>query len=101
MSGKFTIADLASFETLVAPKVLKIVYWLGLAGIAIGCLITFFGSFAVMQYDFASGLGTMLMSAIFLVLGVLMWRVVVEMYLVIFGIYERLGDIKDSVKKDV
>ncbi|HWK42967.1 MAG TPA: DUF4282 domain-containing protein [Croceibacterium sp.] len=101
MDGKFSISDLTSFENLVAPKVLKIVYWLGLIGIALACLASFVGAFGVMQYSFASGLGTMLVSIIALGFGALMWRVVIEMYLVIFGIYERLGDIKDGLKKDV
>jgi len=32
--------------------------------------------------------------------GLLMWRVVIEMYQVFFGIYDRLGDIRESLKKD-
>lgn len=100
MDRSFSIADLASFEKLVAPKVLKIVYWIGLAGIAFACLASFVGAFGVMQYSFATGLGTMLLSIVGLAFGVLVWRVVIEMYTVFFGIYERLGDIRDSLKKD-
>jgi hypothetical protein len=100
MDRNFSISDLASFEKLVAPKVLKIIYWLGLAGIAIMCLISFVGGIGVMRYSFATGLGTMLLALIGLCFGVLLWRVLIEMYTVFFGIYERLGDIRDGLKKD-
>jgi hypothetical protein len=100
MDRRFSIADLVSFEKLVAPKVLKVVYWLGLAGISLVCLVSFVGAFGVMQYSFATGLGTMLVSIVGLAFGVLVWRVVIEMYTVFFGIYERLGDIRESLKND-
>jgi hypothetical protein len=100
MDHNFSISDLASFEKLVAPKVLKVIYWLGLAGIAILCLISFVGGLGVMRYSFATGLGTMVAALIGLCFGVLLWRVLIEMYTVFFGIYERLGDIRDSLKKD-
>jgi len=100
MDRSFSVADLASFEKLVAPKVLKIIYWLGLIGITLACLISFVGGLGVMQYSLATGLGTMLLSVIMFAFGVLLWRVVIEMYTVFFGIYERLGDIRNSLSKD-
>ncbi len=99
MDKNFSIADLANFEKLVAPKVLKVIYWLGLVGITLACLISFIGGLGVMQYSVATGLGTMLISIIAFAFGVLLWRVVIEMYTVFFGIYERLGDIRNSLNK--
>lgn len=100
MERDFSLADFANFEKLIAPKVLKVVYWLGLAGIVIMVLITIAGGLAAMQYSVATGLGSILMGLIGGVFGLLMWRVLIEMYQVFFGIYERLGDIRESVKKD-
>jgi hypothetical protein len=100
MDRKFSVSDLTSFENLVAPKVLKVIYWLGLAGIAILCLISFVGGLGVMRYSFATGLGTMLLALIGLCFGVLLWRVLIEMYTVFFGIYERLGDIRDGINRE-
>ena len=99
MDSKFAISDLGNFEKLVAPKVLKIVYWLGLVGITLFAWISFVGALGVMSYDMATGLGTMLLALIGFAFGVLLWRVVIEMYTVFFGIYERLGDIRESLKK--
>lgn len=100
MERSFSVGDFAGFEKLIAPKVLKVVYWLGLVGIAIMVLITMAGALGVMSYSFATGLGTLLLSLVGGLFGVLMWRVLIEMYMVFFGIYERLGDIRESVKKD-
>ena len=97
MDKTFTLSDLFNFEKLIAPKVLKIVYWLGLAGIAVMCLISFVGSLAMLQYSATTALGTMLLSAIGLAFGVLFWRILIEVYMVFFGIYERLGEIKDGL----
>ncbi len=100
MDRSFSFADFMNFEKLIAPKVLKVVYWLGLAGIVVMVLIGMAGGLAAMQYSFATGLGTILMSLIGGLFGLLMWRVLIEMYTVFFGIYERLGDIRESVKKN-
>ena len=97
MEKTFSLSDLVNFEKLIAPKVLKIVYWLGLAGIAVMCLISFVGALAMLQYSAATALGTMLLSAIGLAFGVLFWRILIEVYMVFFGIYERLGEIKDGL----
>ncbi len=100
MNQGFSISDLASFEKLIAPKVLRVIYWLGLIGIGIFCLISIAGALAVMRYSFATGLGTIILSLIGGAFGVLLWRVMIELYSVFFGIFERLGDIRESLKKD-
>lgn len=92
----FTLADLGNFEKLVAPKLLKVVYWLGLAGIAVFALISFIGALGMLQYSAAAALGGMLLAIIGLGFGALFWRVLIEIYMVFFGIYERLGEIRDK-----
>lgn len=100
MSDKsFSVSDLTSFEKLIAPKILKIVYWLGLIGIGVMALITLLGALKAMEYSFATGLGTMLLAIIGFGFGILMWRVLIEIYTVFFGIYERLGDIREGLDK--
>jgi len=99
MDKSFSLKDLTSFEKLVAPKVLKVIYWIGLVGIALWCLFLFGSGLVAMQYSFLTGLGVMLGSVIGLAVGVLFWRVMIEMYMTFFGIYERLGDIRESLKK--
>lgn len=96
MNG-FEIGDLFKFDKMVAPTVLKIVYWLGLVGIAIMCLISMAGAVTMMNYSAATGLGTLLLSLIGLAFGALVWRIIIEIYMVIFSINDRLGAIRDRL----
>ena len=100
MERSFSISDLGSFEKLVAPKLLKIVYWVGLVGIAILTLTSFMGGLGLMSFDAATGVGTMLLALLGGMFGVLFWRVLIEIYQVFFGIYDRLGDIRDGLSKE-
>jgi hypothetical protein len=51
----------------------------------------------MMGYSAATGLGMLLLSIIGLAFGVLIWRIVIEIYMVIFSINERLGAIRDRL----
>lgn len=95
--GGFEIGDLFKFDKLVAPTVLKIVYWLGLVGIALTCLLSIIGAVTMMSYSAATGLGTLLLSLIGLAFGTLVWRIVIEIYMVIFSINDRLGEVRDRL----
>ena len=97
MDKSFSLADMTSFDKLIAPKVLKIVYWIGLVGIAIACLMSFVGALGMLQYSASMALGTMLLSIFGLAFGALFWRILIEIYMVFFGIYDRLGEIKASL----
>jgi len=96
MSNGFNLSDMMGFEKLIAPRLLKVVYWIGLAGIAIFALMSLAGSLTMLQYSAATALGTMILSIIGFGFAVLFWRVMIEIYIVLFGIYERLGEIRDK-----
>ncbi|GAB4571728.1 MAG: hypothetical protein Tsb008_03290 [Rhodothalassiaceae bacterium] len=100
MSEPLTVRSLASFDRLIAPVVIKAIYWIGLVLITIGAIIGFFSSFSVMGYSFATGLGQMLLSVIGFAVGVLVWRVLMEVYIVFFNIHDRLTEIRDRLGKD-
>jgi len=93
----FQVSDLLSFDKLIATKVMKFVYFVGLIGIALAGIVTFLGSFAAMRLSFVTGLGTMMLAVIGTALGVLLWRVMCELWLLGFNIYDRLGEIRDRV----
>ncbi|MFN4096485.1 MAG: DUF4282 domain-containing protein [Sphingomonas sp.] len=98
--GNFSFGDLFQFERMVAPTVLKIVYWLGLAGVVIWFLIALLAGVRMLEYNAAAGLGSVLIAFLGLLFGTLIWRIVIEIYMVIFSINDRLGEIRDSLKKD-
>ena len=96
MNG-FEIGDLFKFDKMVAPTVLKIVYWLGLVGIVLWALFALFAAVNLMSYNATSGLGMLLLAVVGLLFGTLMWRIVIEIYMVVFSINDRLGEIRDRL----
>ncbi|WP_158258018.1 DUF4282 domain-containing protein [Sphingopyxis lindanitolerans] len=96
MNG-FEIGDLFKFDKMVAPTVLRVVYWLGLIGIVLACLMSIFGAIQMMSYSATTGLGTLLVAIIALAFGTLVWRIIIEIYMVIFSINDRLGEIRDRL----
>lgn len=91
---EFSFGDLFSFEKTLATRIIKVVYFIGLIGIVILFLVEIVASFATMGASFLGGLGALIASVIGSAVGVLVWRVVCEAWMALFGIYERLGDIK-------
>lgn len=102
MEDNFSAGSLLSFDKLIAPKVIKIVYFIGLIGIAIMGVLMIFGSFSMMSYSFGAAIGQLVLGIIGLAVGTLMWRIMMELYIALFGMYERLGEIsaKLSAKSD-
>ncbi|GEQ99961.1 hypothetical protein JCM17845_05850 [Iodidimonas gelatinilytica] len=101
MSHDIDLKTFLSFDQMIAPTVIKVVYWIGLAFISLGSLITFFTSFVVMGHNVGAGFGQMLLSVIGFVLGVLFWRIIMEIYIVFFSIHDRLSEIRDRLPPPV
>ncbi len=93
----FSVGDLFQFERMVAPTVLKIVYWIGLAGIVIYMLMALAAAIGMMDYSPGGGLGMLLLAILGGLFGLLFWRVMIEVYMVLFGIFERLGEVRDHL----
>jgi hypothetical protein len=74
------IKDLLFFDKMVMPKVVNIIYWIALIGVAIGGLITMFQSFL-------TGLGVLIGGAIAV-------RLYCELFMVLFKINEALQEIR-------
>ena len=80
--------DLLSFDKMIAMPANKVMYIIGLICIAIfGIKFIFEGSIV----GFFSGIATV-------VVGVVIWRITCESAILLFGIYDRLGDIKMALK---
>jgi len=83
-------SDLASFDKLISPTLIKILYWIGIVFIVLAGL----GSL-VAAFSFGGGFWRALVSIVGTIAGLLFWRVACEAYIVVFGIYDRLGEIRD------
>lgn len=95
-------ADLFRFDKFVAPVLIKVVYWIGLVLIAIGTIGGIVGTSMFSSYYSGSGfsLGGALVSILLGALGILVWRVVCEIWIVIFSVNDRLGTLVDLKKAE-
>lgn len=81
-----------NFDKLIATTLIKILYWIGLVFIALGALAALFSGFA---QGFGAGVAALVLVPVGAAVAVLFWRFLCEVYIVIFGIYDRLGEIRD------
>jgi hypothetical protein len=89
------LADFLNFEKFLAPVLIKIIYWVGLVLLFLSFLASF-GAYGAM--GLGGGLG-FLVSIVGLVLAALAWRVLCEIWIVIFSINDRLGNLSSSTTK--
>jgi len=99
------IKNFLSFERMITPVIIKILFWIGLIGSAIGGLVVFFtsvaggianGGFGNIILGFLVGLiGGILAFA----LGALATRIYSELLILAFRINETLTDIKHLLEK--
>lgn len=91
-----------NFDTFIFPKIVKVIYWIGMVLIALG---TLFGAFAslFMSADMngmggggATGIVGFLAVLIGGTIGAIVWRVTIELWLVLFSILETLKQIRDQ-----
>lgn len=81
--------DLLSFDKMIAMPTIKIMYMVGLICVALfGLALIFNGNFT----DFLIGVGVLL-------IGSILWRITCEIAIVLFGIYDRLGEIRNVVSR--
>lgn len=83
-----------TFDKLIATGLIKLIYWVGLALIGLSVLTAVFGGF---MGGFGAGIKALIIAPIGGLITVLFWRFMTEMSLVIFGIYDRLGNIQKAV----
>ena len=89
--GGMFVKYVLKFEEFVANKIILVIYYIGLVGVVISS-----SGAALAAGGFFSGLFTFILA---LILGTLFWRVMCELFMLSFKIYDRLGEIRDELKK--
>jgi len=84
-----------SFDKLIGTKLIKILYFLGLIGIALGGIGAVFAGFAAMRFSFGGGLVSIIGALIGTVLAFVFWRFLCEIYMLFFRMSDDLRDIKN------
>ena len=84
-----------SFDKLIGTKLIKILYFIGLAVILIAGVLAVFGAIVSLGSGFLRGLGAIIMALFGTVLGLVFWRFLCEIYLLFFRMSDDLRDIKN------
>jgi hypothetical protein len=92
------LASLLNFDKFVAPTLIRVVYWVGIVGIIGGVLFQLSNAVQQMSYNASSALGGVIIALIGGAAALLLWRVVCEIWIVIFSINDRLGQLVDRGK---
>lgn len=97
--GKFS--KYISFDEMITPVIIKIVFWIGVAASVIFGLITAFSGLAVMfsPYGGFEGFMMFLGGLLTIVLGVLGVRIYCELLIVFFKMQESLVSINSKIDK--
>lgn len=89
-----------SFDSFIFPKLTKLIYWIGLAATALFTVFAavgalFAGNNAYLASTGYNGFVAFLGILIGGLLSALIWRIVVELWMVLFSIYDVLKEIRD------
>ncbi|MDX2276359.1 MAG: DUF4282 domain-containing protein [Hyphomonadaceae bacterium] len=86
------------FERLLGPVLVKIVYYVGAAGIV---LVASIGLITGLLALFGGNLGQALMQIVAVPVvagvGLVYWRFICELFMLAFLAYERLGQVRDAI----
>jgi len=86
--------DFISFRTMITPTIIKVLFWIGVAGSVISGLIQIASSFG--RY----GNGFLFLSGLLIIIiGPILTRVYCELLMLFFRMYDTLVEIKDSLAK--
>ena len=95
---KSAIGDYLFFRKMITPMIIQVIFWLGIAAVAIGSLISLISAFA-------TGSALMIILGLFVslmmfALGAITVRVYCELVILAFRIFETLTEIKEGLKKE-
>ena len=83
------------FDKLIGSSLIKIIYYVGLAGIGLSALFAVGGG--LMSGNITGMLGGLVVGALILVVGAIIWRFYCEVAILLFQIHGRLGEIRDRL----
>lgn len=87
------------FDHMIGSALIKIIYYIGLFAILIGTVLAMFGGGLMGAMMGSSGGGAMMfiLAPILGVIYLVFWRFICEMWLLMFLMYNRMGEIRDRL----
>jgi hypothetical protein len=91
-----SVKNFLSFERMVTPVIIKILFWIGMVISVIAGVVLFFGGViaGISEGEFGLIIGGLLGGPLVIFLGVLSVRIYAELLILAFRINETLTDIK-------
>jgi hypothetical protein len=80
-----------NFDRFLFPQITKIIYWIGLVLIILFAVVAAFGALLAQ-----GGVLGFIVALVGGAIGLLFWRIAVELWLVLFSIYDVLKEIRDQ-----
>jgi hypothetical protein len=88
-----------SFDRLIGPMLVKLVYYVGLAAIVLGAVSVLFAALmSIFTGNFPQGIVQLLIAPLVAAVGLIYWRFVCELFMLAFRGYERLGQVRDLMR---
>lgn len=84
--------DLLTFDRMITPMVIQVIYWIALAVVILGAVVSIL--FSLFDGRFLG----VIVGLLWLVLGPIMVRVYCEILIILFRIYGALTDLGDSLQ---
>jgi predicted Zn finger-like uncharacterized protein len=94
--GNF-ISDFLFFREFIAPWVVKILFWIAIAGLLLGAVVFFV--VALISGRIEMILGAVVGIIVFVPVYLLLIRIYAELILLGFAIYDRLGEVRDRLPR--
>ena len=91
------LGKLFNFDEMIGAALVRVLYYIGLVGIAIYSLVMLGWALNMASYSPLLFIGGLFAAALTLVLGTLMWRFYCELFIMAFKIFDRLGEIRDRL----
>lgn len=85
--------DFLKLDTMITPKIITIIYWLGLVGVSLTSMSMLFG---ISRYAYTNFGMRFLMAIFVIIFGLVIVRVYSELLIVIFKIHDNLKKIADK-----
>ncbi|MEZ5970198.1 MAG: DUF4282 domain-containing protein [Hyphomonadaceae bacterium] len=88
-----------TFDRLIGPMLVRLVYYVGLAVITFGAIgVLFAALMSIFTGNFPQGIVQLIMAPLVAAVGLLYWRFVCELFMLAFRGYERLGQVRDLMR---
>jgi hypothetical protein len=90
-------AKMMNFDTMIGPTLIKVMYFIGLVLCALAGVAVLLSGLSLMTFSPAMGLLYIIFAPIIIVIYAIFWRFACELWMLMFKIYDRLGEIKNKL----